>query len=107
MDDKAHLVSDAFKAFMTDAPEHAKAWSEVVQSLSKANALDSKTGELAYISVLAALNRVSGIPFHVTCAKGAGATRKEVISAIMVGLPAAGHVVTQALPTAVQAYDAD
>jgi alkylhydroperoxidase/carboxymuconolactone decarboxylase family protein YurZ len=105
MNDKSHLVSDAFKIFMTDAPEHAKAWSEVVQSLSKANVLDKKTGELAYLSVLAALNRISGIPFHVSSLKELGATREEVISAILVGLPAAGHIVTQALPAAVQAYD--
>jgi alkylhydroperoxidase/carboxymuconolactone decarboxylase family protein YurZ len=38
-------------------------------------------------------------------AKQAGASRDEVISAILVGLPAAGHVVTQVLPAALQAYD--
>ncbi|GAF69494.1 unnamed protein product [marine sediment metagenome] len=106
MEDRKDLISDAFKTFLADAPEHARAWSEVVQSLSKASALDKKTSELAYIAVLAALNRISGIPFHVTCARGLGATREEIISAILVGLPAAGHVVTQALPAAVQAYDA-
>ena len=50
---------------------------------------------------------VEGIPFHVGSAKGAGASREEVISAILVGLPAAGHVVTQVLPAAVAAYDAE
>ena len=35
----------------------------------------------------------------------AGATREEIISAILVGLPAAGHVVTQSLPVALEAYD--
>lgn len=105
MDEGQNLISDAFKAFMTDAPEHAKAWSQVVQALGQASALDRKTGELAYISVLAALNRVSGIPFHVTSVKENGATREEVISAVLVGLPAAGHIVTQALPAAIQAYD--
>ena len=107
MDEKTNLVSDAFKIFMTNAPEHAKAWSEVVQALANANAMDKKTSELAYISVLAALNRVSGIPFHVVSAKGFGATRDEIISAILVGLPAAGHIVTQALPAAIQAFDAN
>jgi alkylhydroperoxidase/carboxymuconolactone decarboxylase family protein YurZ len=34
-----------------------------------------------------------------------GATREEVISAILVGLPAAGHVVTQALPAALETFD--
>jgi alkylhydroperoxidase/carboxymuconolactone decarboxylase family protein YurZ len=105
MDEGQNLISDAFKAFMTDAPEHAKAWSQVVQALGQASALDRKTGGLAYISVLAALNRVSGIPFHVTSVKENGATREEVISAVLVGLPAAGHIVTQALPVAIQAYD--
>jgi alkylhydroperoxidase/carboxymuconolactone decarboxylase family protein YurZ len=55
--------------------------------------------------VLASLNRTSGIPFHVVGAKQAGASREEVISAILVGLPAAGHVVTQALPVAIKAHD--
>jgi len=32
---------------------------------------------------------------------------KEVISAILVGLPAAGHGVTQVLPAAITAYDAE
>ena len=74
-------ISDAFKTFLMDAPEHAKAWSDVVQSLSKANVLDKKTGGLAYLSVLAALNRVSGIPFHVVSLKEQGATREEIIMA--------------------------
>jgi alkylhydroperoxidase/carboxymuconolactone decarboxylase family protein YurZ len=53
------------------------------------------------------LNRVSGIPFHVVSAKKLGATKDEIISAILVGLPAVGHIVTQALPSAIQAYDAN
>jgi alkylhydroperoxidase/carboxymuconolactone decarboxylase family protein YurZ len=54
---------------------------------------------------LASLNRVSGIPFHVASLKEIGATREEIISAILVGLPAAGHVVTQALPAALETFD--
>jgi alkylhydroperoxidase/carboxymuconolactone decarboxylase family protein YurZ len=107
MEDKFNLISDAFKAFLTEAPEFAKVWSEAVQGLGKASALDPKTGGLAYIAVLASLNRVSGIPFHVASLKEMGATREEVISAILVGLPAAGHVVTQALPAALETFDSD
>jgi len=69
--------------------------------------LDAKTGALAYLAVLAALNRTGGIAFHVQVAKKAGASREEVISAILVGLPAAGHAVTQALPLAIEAYDVE
>ena len=105
MTDKSATISNAFKTFMSEAPDHAQAWGNMVQALGRASALDEKTSALAYIAVLAARNRVSGIPFHVISAKEAGATRDEVISAVLVGLPAAGHIVTQALPAAVEAYD--
>lgn len=106
MTDESNLVSNAFKLFMSDAPKFAQAWGAAIQALARASALDDKTRELAYLAVLASLNRTSGIPFHVASLKGKGATREEVISAILVGLPAAGHVVTQALPAAIEAYDA-
>jgi AhpD family alkylhydroperoxidase len=99
-------VSNAFQTFVTEAPVHAKALMEMVQGLDKASALDKKTGELAYLAVLAALRMESGVPFHVMLAKKAGATREEVIGAILVGLPAAGISVTQSLPAALSAYDA-
>jgi alkylhydroperoxidase/carboxymuconolactone decarboxylase family protein YurZ len=106
MSDQASLVSNAFQTFMREAPQHAQAWGGMVQGLAKASALDPKTSALAYLSVLAALRLESGVPFHVQAAKQAGASRDEVISAILVGLPAAGHVVTQVLPAALAAYDA-
>ena len=50
---------------MSNEPEFAQAWGSAVQALAQASALDEKTRELAYLAVLAALNRTSGIPFHV------------------------------------------
>lgn len=97
-------ISNAFQAFLTETPQHAQAWMGAVQGLDAASALDKKTAELAYLAVLAALRMESGIPFHVQSAKDAGATREEVISAILVGLPAGGQVVIQSLPAALKAY---
>ena len=107
MENQPSLISKAFQVFMTDAPRHAQAWGKVVQELSQVSALDEKTRGLAYLAVLAALRLESGIPFHVHSLKEMGVTRDEVISAILVGLPAAGHAVTQALPAAIAAFDAD
>lgn len=92
---------------MSQAPQQAQAWGGMVQGLAQASALDKKTAALAYLAVLAALRLESGIPFHVQVAKQAGATREEVISAILIGLPAAGHGVTQVLPVALAAFDTD
>jgi alkylhydroperoxidase/carboxymuconolactone decarboxylase family protein YurZ len=103
--DNEKLMSDAFQVFLKEAPKHAQVWMGAVQALGQASALDKKTEGLAYLAVLAAQRLESGIPFHVALAKQAGASREEVISAILVGLPAAGNVVTRSLPIAIHAYD--
>jgi alkylhydroperoxidase/carboxymuconolactone decarboxylase family protein YurZ len=106
MSDQPTLISTAFQTFMREAPQHAQAWGAMVQGMANASALDKKTSALAYLAVLAALRLENGIPFHVQSAKQAGATREEVISAMLIGLPAAGNSVTQVLPAAIAAYDA-
>jgi alkylhydroperoxidase/carboxymuconolactone decarboxylase family protein YurZ len=100
-------VSEAFQMFLDTAPKHAAAWRVAVQDVGAASALDKKTLHLAYLAVLAGLRMESGVPFHVKLAKGAGASRDEVISAVLVGLPAAGIAVIQVLPAALQAYDSE
>jgi len=106
MSNQPSLISNAFQAFMREAPQHAQVWGAMVQGLAVAGALDRKTSALAYLAVLAAMRLEGGVAFHVQAAKQSGATREEVISAILVGLPAAGHSVTQVLPAALAAYDA-
>lgn len=98
-------VSQSFQVFMNEAAGHAGAWMEAVQKLDKASSLDKKTEEIAYISVLAAAGLESGIPFHVKSAKTAGATRADITSAVLLGLPAVGNKVIQALPIALDAFD--
>ncbi len=107
MSDPNVPVSNAFRTFLSEAPGHAEAWGAMVGRLAEASALDEKTAALAYLAVLAVLRLEGGIPFHVRIAKQLGATREEVISAVLVGLPAAGHGVTQVLPHVVAAFDAD
>ncbi|MBC2328828.1 carboxymuconolactone decarboxylase family protein [Listeria swaminathanii] len=98
-------VSKSFEVFAKEAPEVQAAWMETVHKLDTASKLDKKTEELAYIAVLAATRLESGLPFHVKMAKLNGATRDEVISAILVGLPAVGNTVISALPVAIDAFD--
>lgn len=98
-------VSNAFMAFLQETPEYSQAWMEMVKKLDAVNALDDKTKALAYLSVLAATGMTSGVPFHVGQAKALGASRGEVVGAVLVGLPAVGHGVVQALPAALAAYD--
>ena len=98
-------VSDAFETFAKEAPDAQKAWMDAVKKLDKASALDHKTEELAYLAVMAAVRLESGLPFHVKMAKNNGVTRDEIISSVLVGLPAVGNTVVQALPIALKAFD--
>ena len=107
MTEKMSDVSRALQLFREMAPKHAAAWMAAVQGLDAASALEKKTGHPAYLAVLAALRMERGVPFHVKLARAAGASRDEVISAVLVGLPAAGLAVTQALPAAIQADDSE
>lgn len=107
MADPATSVSEAFQTFLRVAPDQARAWGAMVGGLAEASALDEKTAALAYLAVLAAQRLHGGIPFHVQAARRAGASREEVVSAVLIGLPAAGLAVTQVLPAAVSAYDAE
>lgn len=105
MNNHKTVSSNVFQTFLLEAPRHAEVWNKALQGLANASALDQKTGELAFLAVLAALQLETGVPLHVKLAKEAGATREEVISAILVGIPAAGHCVTRVLPAALEAYD--
>lgn len=100
-------VSNAFQTFAKEAPEVHKAWMETIQKLDAASALDKKTEELAYIAVMAAVKLESGLPFHVQMAKAHGATREEIISSVLTGLPAVGNTVIHSLPIALSAYDGE
>ncbi|AJG98312.1 carboxymuconolactone decarboxylase [Clostridium beijerinckii] len=100
-------VSNAFNTFMKEAPEYQEIWMETVQKLDSVSKLDSKTEELAYIAVLASSRLEGGLPFHVKHAKSLGATKEEIISAVLIGLPAVGNIVIQSLPVAINAYDSE
>ncbi|MDV0446199.1 hypothetical protein MsAg5_00250 [Methanosarcinaceae archaeon Ag5] len=98
-------VSNNFQVFMEESGDVGKAFMDLTTRAAEASALDQKTEELAYIAVLAALRMTSGLTFHVKMAKAAGATREEIKSAVLVGLPAAGLVVTEAFALALKSYD--
>lgn len=101
----AKKVTNSFQMFMEETKYIGKAYMDMVMQLSQESALDKKTHELSYISVLAATKMISGINFHVKSAKELGASKEEIKSAVLVGLPAVGITVIDALEVALNAYD--
>lgn len=98
-------ATNSFNMFMTESPDIGKAYMDMVMKQSQMSVLDRKTHELAYISVLSAIRMTGGLNFHVKSAKDIGATRDEVKSAVLVGLPVAGITLVDSLEAALNAYD--
>ncbi len=100
-----HGVSAAMRRLMDEAPAHAYAWLEATSGLEQASALDAKTSALAGAAVAAALGLEDAIGEKAVVARRAGASRRELISAVLLGLPAAGARVVESLPAALDAFD--
>jgi len=98
-------TSNSFQRFIAEAPAHQAVWLQAVQGLGAASTLDAKTQCLVYIGILAALRLEGGVAFHVLEAKAHGASRDDIISAVLTGLPAAGNGVLGALGPALEAFD--
>jgi alkylhydroperoxidase/carboxymuconolactone decarboxylase family protein YurZ len=100
-------TDDVPQTFLVAGPEQTQAPVMPVHVHSGAAALDAKTAELAYLAVLAALRVEGGVRCHAEAARRAGASRDEVIGAVLLGLPAEGRRFNQVLAAASGAYDLD
>jgi len=98
-------VTNDFKMFMEESDGVGPAFMSTVMKISEVSALDPKVHELSYISVLAALQMVSGLPFHVKHAKELGASIEEVKSAILVALPLVGLRISAPFAIAINSYN--
>ena len=97
---------DSLSFFKNEAPEVARAFDGLIQSLVQSKGLDEKTKHLLYIALKAASGDDTAIPFHVPMAKKLGATRDEIKDAILLTLTVSGlKGVVTCLPKALAAYD--
>jgi AhpD family alkylhydroperoxidase len=96
-------MSKEFDIFLKSCPEAGKAYLELFKSVMKGPALPAKTKQLILIGVMTAQNYPPGVRAHVPQAIKAGATREEIIEAILTTLPVAGiNGVLECLPAAAE-----
>lgn len=94
------------EVFYREAPQVAKAFDELIQSLIVSGGLDEKTKQLVYIAMKAAQGDETAVRFHVPMAKKLGATKAEVVDAILMTLTISGvKGVVSCLPGAVKQFD--
>ncbi len=92
--------------FMKEAPDVAKAFDGLIQSLIGSEGLDAKTKQLIYIAMKTAMRDDAAVKFHAPMAKQLGATKPEIIDAILLSLTVSGvSGVLACLPYAVKLFD--
>ena len=92
--------------FQKEAPEVASAFNGLITSLVATKGLDTKTKQLIYIAMKAAMGDDTAVRAHIPMAKAAGATREEVIDAILMTLTVSGiRGVVHCLPEAVKQFE--
>ena len=100
------METNPMELFQKEAPEVASAFNGLITSLVATKGLDTKTKQLIYIAMKAAMGDDTAVRAHVPMARAAGATREEVIDAILMTLTVSGiRGVVHCLPEAVKQFE--
>lgn len=92
--------------FKQEAPEVAEAFDGLIMAISSSGGLDGKTKQLIYISIKASTGDAGAVRAHIPMARALGATREEVVDAILMTLTVSGiKGVVTCLPDVVSQYD--
>jgi len=84
------MNNNPMEIFQEEAPEVAKAFNGLIESLVHFKGLDAKTKQLIYIALKSAQGDATAISFHVPMAKQLGASKAEVTDAILLTLTVSG-----------------
>ncbi len=96
----------AMEIFQKEAPEVAAAFNGLIQALVASKGLDQKTKQLIYIAMKTAMGDVHAVKAHIPMAQAVGATREEVIDAVLMTLTVSGiSGVLVVLPLVVEMYE--
>ena len=89
-----------------EAPEVAESLVEFSGKIFARPALAEKTKQLIYLAVCAAVHHDRGVAVHCGRARALGATRQEVVEALLLTIPAAGlSGVSRHLAAAVESFE--
>ena len=94
------------EVFQKEALGVAAAFNGLIQSLVASGGFDAKTKQLISIAMKASTGHPMAVRVHVPMAKAAGATKEEVVDAILMTLTVAGiRGVVTCLPDAARQFE--
>ena len=100
------MQENPMEIFKREAPEVAEAFNGLIMALVASKGLDPKTKQLIYIAMKASTGDEMAVKAHVPMAIQLGATKEEVVDAILMSLTISGiKGVVTCLPGAVKMFE--
>ncbi len=101
------MAEYSFDHFAKEYPELASRYTKLVDAQRSLKGLDPKTRQLINIGIQTANGSLRGVKYHATMARKAGATKAEVLGAVVLNLHVRGvGVVLDTLPAAIAGFQA-
>jgi AhpD family alkylhydroperoxidase len=99
-------MSVPLEIFRAEAPDVAKAFDDLISAIVASKGLDEKTKQLIYIAMKASNGDAIAVNAHVAMAKRVGATKAEIVDAIIMTLTVSGiRGVISCLPVAIKHFE--
>jgi AhpD family alkylhydroperoxidase len=100
------MNENPYELFQKECPEIAARFNDLVEAQKALKGLDSKTKQLINIAIQTANLNSRGVKLHAMMAKNEGATREEIIGAVVLNLHHSGfNAVMQCLPAAIHGFE--
>jgi len=95
-----------YDLFRRECPELAERFNNLVEVQRSLNGLDQKTKQLINIAIQTSTRNPEGVRLHAIMAHKAGATKEEIVGAVVMNLHLTGLVtVLECLPSALAGLD--
>ena len=100
------MKQNPYEIFQKEVPELAERFNNLVEVQKSLGGLDPKTKQLINIAIQTATRNPDGVRFHAAMAREAGATKEEIVGAVVMNLHLTGLVtVLECLPAALEGLE--
>lgn len=100
------MTQNPYEIFQRECPEVAACFGDLIEAQKRLKGLDAKTKQLINIAIQTANRNPKGVQMHSLMAKNEGATRDEIIGAVVLNLHHSGFAkVLECLPAALEGYE--
>jgi len=100
------MNQNPYEIFQKECPEVAARFNDLIEAQKSLKGLDAKTKQLINIAIQTANRNSKGVQMHAMMAKNEGATREEIIGAVVLNLHHSGFAsVMGCLPAAIDGFE--